>query len=134
MAAPGPAGDELIRASVGRFGDDRAGGLDDDRLTQTVLNELRLILGVRADPLETLVTRWERAFPQYEVGHLIRVARVEEDLARLPGMAVAGAALRGVGIPACVGSGRSAARRVRSSLAGPPGPGRGGRAAPVPGS
>ncbi len=127
-------GDELIRASVGRFGDDRAAGLDDDRLTQTVLSELRLILGVRADPLETLVTRWDRAFPQYEVGHLIRVARVEEDLARLPGMAVAGAALRGVGIPACVGSGRSAARRVRSSLAGPPGPGRGRRAAPVPGS
>ena len=66
-----------------------------------------------------MVTRWDRAFPQYEVGHLIRVARIEEDLARRPGLAVAGAALRGVGIPACIGSGRAAARRVLASLGGP---------------
>jgi oxygen-dependent protoporphyrinogen oxidase len=111
-------GDELIRASVGRFGDDRHAGLDDEQLTASVLGELRTVLDVRADPREVLVTRWDRAFPQYEVGHLIRVARIEEDLTALPGLAVAGAALRGVGIPACIGSGRTAARRVLASLAG----------------
>jgi oxygen-dependent protoporphyrinogen oxidase len=113
-------GDELIRASVGRFGDDRAAGMDDGELTRAVMDELREILGVRLPPLEALVTRWEGAFPQYGVGHLIRVARIEEDLAGLSGMAVAGAALRGVGIPACVGSGRAAADRVRASMSPAP--------------
>ena len=65
-----------------------------------------------------MVTRWDRAFPQYRVGHLIRVAQVEEEVAGLGGLAVAGAALRGVGIPACIGSGRSAARLVLGSLSG----------------
>jgi len=75
-----------------------------------------------------VVTRWDEAFPQYEVGHLIRVGYIEEHLAALPTVAVAGAALRGVGIPACIGSGRAAARRVLASLsppspsASPPGP------------
>ena len=45
------------------------------------------------------MTRWDRAFPQYEVGHLLRVARVEEEVAALGGLAVAGAALRGRGHP-----------------------------------
>jgi protoporphyrinogen/coproporphyrinogen III oxidase len=118
-------GDELIRASVGRFGDDRPAALDDEELTAAVLAELGTLLGLGDAPLETMVTRWDRAFPQYEVGHLIRVARIEEDLASRPGLAVAGAALRGVGIPACIGSGRAAARRVLASLGGPAGPGPG---------
>jgi oxygen-dependent protoporphyrinogen oxidase len=110
-------GEELIRASVGRFGDDRFTSLDDDELIAAVLVELTALLDVRADPLTTAVTRWERAFPQYEVGHLIKVERIEADLAVVPGIAVAGAALRGVGIPACIGSGRAAARRVLATRA-----------------
>jgi oxygen-dependent protoporphyrinogen oxidase len=51
---------------------------------------------------------------------LIRVAQVEQEVAALDGMAVAGAAYRGVGIPACVGSGRAAARQVLDSLARSP--------------
>ena len=113
------AGDELIRASVGRFGDERHTSMDDGQLVDAVLAELATLLGLDSPPLEARVTRWEGAFPQYEVGHLIRVTRIEEDLAALPALAVAGAALRGVGIPACIGSGRAAARTVRASLAGP---------------
>ena len=75
---------------------------------------------MRGTPLDTAVTRWTHAFPQYEVGHLIKVGTVEHDVAALPGIAVAGAALRGVGIPACIGSGRDAARRVLTSLAPAP--------------
>jgi oxygen-dependent protoporphyrinogen oxidase len=112
-------GQELIRASVGRFGDDRFASLDDDGLIAAVLGELGALLDVRGQPLDAVVTRWNGAFPQYEVGHLIRVGRIEEDVAGLPGLAVAGAALRGVGIPACIGSGRAAARRVLASLALP---------------
>ena len=111
-------GDELIRASVGRFGDDRHTSLGDDELVASVLVELALLLDVRGHPLDTRVTRWERSFPQYEVGHLVRVDRIEKDLVALPGLDVAGAALRGVGIPACIGSGRDAARRALASLGG----------------
>ena len=114
-------GEELIRVSVGRFGDDRFTSLDDGALTSAALGELGTFIDIRGEPLETMVTRWPEAFPQYEVGHLIRVGRIEEDLAALPGVAVAGAALRGVGIPACIGSGRAAAGRVLASLTAPDG-------------
>ena len=108
--------EELIRASVGRFGDERYQQLDDDELQASVRGELAAILGLRSTPLATRITRWEKAFPQYRPGHLLRVAKIEEDVAGLDGVAVAGAALRGVGIPACVGSGRAAARRVLASV------------------
>ena len=110
-------GDELIRASVGRFGDERHATMEDGRLVDAVVDELGVLLGLTSRPLEAQVTRWDAAFPQYDVGHLIRVARIEEELASLPGLAVAGAALRGVGIPACIGSGRAAARSVVASWA-----------------
>jgi protoporphyrinogen/coproporphyrinogen III oxidase len=109
-------GEELIRVSAGRWGDERHRELDDDELRASVLGDLATVLGVRQPPTEALVTRWDDAFPQYRPGHLIRVGKIEEDVAALPGVAVAGAALRGVGIPACVESGRSAAQRVLSSL------------------
>jgi oxygen-dependent protoporphyrinogen oxidase len=115
-------GDELIRLSVGRFGDDRQGALDDDELTEAAFAELTSILPVAGRPRESSVTRWEGAFPQYAVGHLARTAQVERSVAELPGVAVAGAAYRGVGIPAVVGSGRAAARAVLDSLRGAPPP------------
>ena len=64
-----------------------------------------------------MVGRWPRAFPQYEVGHLERVARIRAVVARQPGLAVAGASYGGVGIPACIGQGRRAARDVLDHLA-----------------
>ena len=70
-----------------------------------------------ADPLDVRVGRWERAFPQYAPGHLSRVAAVESELADLSdrdgaGMVLAGAALRGVGVPACIRSGELAAEAL----------------------
>ncbi|MEK7797342.1 MAG: protoporphyrinogen oxidase, partial [Nitrospirota bacterium] len=55
-----------------------------------------------------------RAMPQYLVGHLDRLAAIEERLARLPGVFVAGAAYRGVGIPDCIRDGLGSAERVRA--------------------
>ena len=126
-------GDELIRASVGRFGDERHTTMGDGELVASVLGELATLLGVRDSPLDTLVTRWDGAFPQYEVGHLVRVDRVQQALVDVPGLDVAGAALRGVGIPACIGSGRDAAGRVAAWLGLRPGGGRGRAEAPAPG-
>ena len=61
--------------------------------------------------------RWPGAFPQYRVNHLVRVEGIESAAGTLGGLAVAGAAYRGVGIPACVASARAAARNVRAWLA-----------------
>jgi oxygen-dependent protoporphyrinogen oxidase len=110
------AGTELIRVSVGRYGDERHTRLADDELTAAAFGELAQVLDIRGGYSDSRVTRWPGAFPQYRVGHLVRVAEIEEAVAALPGMAVAGSAYRGVGIPACVGSGRSAARAVLASL------------------
>jgi protoporphyrinogen/coproporphyrinogen III oxidase len=108
--------DELVRLSVGRLGDDRADSLDDDELTAAVVGELSAVLDVDAPPRAAVVTRWRDAFPQYRVGHLGRTAAIERAVAGLPGVAVAGSAYRGVGIPAVVGSGRAAARTVLASF------------------
>jgi oxygen-dependent protoporphyrinogen oxidase len=109
-------GDVLLRVSVGRHGDDRFESLDDDELVARSVNELTMMMGVRGSPLEAVVTRWPQAFPQYAVGHLSRVAAIEAAACRLPPVALAGAVLHGVGIPACIGSGRRAGRAVLAGM------------------
>jgi len=103
-------GDVLVRVSAGRHGDDRAAALDDDDLVARATHELTPALGLAGKPLESTVTRFPDAFPQYEVGHLGRVEALERAAAQAGGLALAGAVLRGVGIPACIGGGRRAAR------------------------
>jgi len=105
-------GDVLLRASMGRFGDHRHTGLTDDEIVRRVLDELGPMLGLRSAPTEVVVTRWVGAFPQYAVGHVQRVTAIEDAVSRLPGAALAGAAYHGVGIPACIASGRQAAKAV----------------------
>jgi protoporphyrinogen/coproporphyrinogen III oxidase len=105
-------GDVLLRASTGRFGDDRASAMSDDEIVASVLEELGPMLGLRTRPSEVMVTRWTDAFPQYAVGHVERVRVIEETAAHWPGLALAGAAFHGVGIPACIASGRRAAGSV----------------------
>ena len=85
-------GDELIRLSVGRHGDTRPDELSDDELVREAAAELGAIVDVGGPPDEWLVTRWDGAFPQYPAGHLARVARIHDEVATLPGLALAGAA------------------------------------------
>ncbi len=113
-------GRRLVRASVGRFGDDRPSELDDDALVARVATELELLLGVRGAPSGSAVARFARSLPQYRVHHLLRVAGIEAAVRRLPAVALAGASYHGVGIPACVAGGRAAARAVLEALAGLP--------------
>jgi oxygen-dependent protoporphyrinogen oxidase len=110
------ADEVVVRASLGRHGDDGVLELDDDTLAKVALEELAAILGVVATPLEVLVQRWPASFPQYLTGHLARVARIEELTAALPGLELAGASYRGIGIPACVEDGRRAAARLTAAL------------------
>jgi len=109
-------GDVLVRASAGRAGDERAARLSDDEVAAAVHDELASMVGL-GGARETVVTRWPGAFPQYAPGHPTRIAAVEAAVAKLPGLALAGAAFHGVGIPACIGSGRQAGRTALASLA-----------------
>lgn len=98
----------LLRASVGRAGEPLPLQLDDRELVGLVRRELRVLLGVDAEPVDVRVTRWGGGLPQYAVGHIERIARVRAAVADVPGLAVCGAAFDGVGIPACIGSARTA--------------------------
>lgn len=109
--------DEIIlRASVGRYQDERHLRLNDSELIEQVSAELGAILGITTPPNQALVTRWIDAFPQYRVHHLLRVAGIESALERLPAVVVTGASYRGIGIPACIASGRAAGRQIRERL------------------
>lgn len=107
--ARAPEGHELLRVFVGGARRPELAGLPDDVLLGLVRGELRSLLGVTAEPELARVSRWPRAMPQYTVGHLDRVAGIEARVAALPGLALAGSAYRGVGIPDCVRSGEAAA-------------------------
>ena len=112
--ASAAAGLTLLRASVGRYGEPVA--LDDDELVRAVDAELRPLLRLPGRPVDAFVARWEDGLPQYALGHLSRVEAVEAAVAAVPGLAVAGAAYRGVGIAACVRSGEAAAARVAAHV------------------
>src|SRR6185295_11653794 len=116
-----PAGHDLLRGYVGGVLRPDLAAVDDAALVATMRNELRALLGVDASPVLTRVARHPRAMPQYTVGHLSRVARIEERARSLPAFALAGAAYRGVGIPDCVHSGEAAAEAVARTLSRTPG-------------
>ncbi len=105
-------GETLLRASLGRVDDTRAAGWSDQEVADRAWEELGALMGAHGEPVESRVVRFDDAFPQYRVHHLLRTAGVESALARFGGVAVAGAAYRGVGIPACIASGRAAAHTL----------------------
>jgi len=107
-----PAGHVLLRAFVGGALQPELLKLDEEKLLTRVLGDLRDLLGIERAPLFTEVTKWERSMPQYHVGHLARVKRIEARLANLPGLFLAGNAYAGLGIPDCIRSGEVAADRI----------------------
>lgn len=107
-----PEGHELLRAFVGGARRPDLVELDDAALLAIVRAELRALLDIAAEPALVRIARYRRAMPQYAVGHLDRVAAIEQRVAALPGLLLAGAAYRGVGIPDCVHAGELAADRA----------------------
>ncbi len=102
----------LLRASLGRIDDTRSSAWREDEVAARAWDELGALMGVGGEPADAVVRRYPNAFPQYRVHHLLRTAGVEVALARLGGIAAAGSAYHGVGIPACIASGRAAARSL----------------------
>ena len=112
-----PEGFVLLRVYAGRFGGRDLALEDDDALLELAREELRL-LGIDAEPTFHRIHRWPRGMPQYVLGHPERMRRIDAALERHPGLALAGAAYRGVGIPDCIHSGEEAARSLAQALAG----------------
>lgn len=104
-----PAQAVLLRFFVGRAGREAPAFASDAEIRELVRDELRAVHGIAAEPTFWRVYRWPKGLPQYAVGHLERLAAIERRLGDLPGLVLAGASYRGVGIPDCIQSGWTAA-------------------------
>jgi oxygen-dependent protoporphyrinogen oxidase len=107
----------LIRCFLGGTRDDAVLQVPESEIQSLVRRELEQILGIHADPLFVRIQKWNRSMAQYNVGHSARIARVREILARTPGLALAGNAYGGIGVPDCVRSGSEAAEKILGDLA-----------------
>jgi protoporphyrinogen/coproporphyrinogen III oxidase len=116
---PHMAGEEgsILRCSVARESVEQAMAMNDNRLVERLSRDLYEVAGVTGAPRSAHVMRWRDALPHYEPGHLERVERIERNLHGLPGIALAGAAYRGMGVPQCIAQGRTAAEKVLAATA-----------------
>lgn len=105
-----PENKVLLRVYVGRPDKQAFMKLSDEALTELVLDELKKVMTINADPQFTVVTRWEAARPQYQVGHRKLIQSIRDELSvQLPGIQIIGSSYDGAGIPDCVASGKKAA-------------------------
>lgn len=107
-----PEGVVLLRAFIGGAGQQDLLLHDDDEILRVIRAELRDLMGIEAAPRHIALARYPEAMPQYLVGHLQRVDRIDALLEKHPRLALAGNAYRGVGLPDCVHSGEQAAERM----------------------
>jgi oxygen-dependent protoporphyrinogen oxidase len=114
-----PPQEVSVRCYLGGVGREAILQRDDKALVRCVRDELASIVGLRATPSYVEVNRWHRAMPQYTIGHLDRLAQMETALSRFGGLAVTGAAYRGVGIPDCIRDGTETAAQTLRYLQQP---------------
>ena len=111
-----PEGTTLLRIFVGGARSPDSLTIPESELLDRVLAETRALLGVEGEPLMSDVARFPNAMPQYYLGRLDAIRRLREELAATPTLALAGNALEGVGLPACVKSGNDAADKIAADL------------------
>ena len=108
-----PKGKALLRCYVGRPGDEGIVDLSDEEIVQIVLRDLKQIMKITGEPQFYVVSRWREAMPQYRVGHTSTLRRIESSMAEeLPGVYLAGASHKGVGMPDCIDQGVAAVGKV----------------------
>ncbi len=112
-----PEGTALVRVYAGRFGG-RDVTLDTDEALVSLARDELALLDLTAEPTLVRVQRWPLGMPQYVLGHPARLERIEARIREHPGLALAGAAYGGVGVPDCIASGEAAAESVVHALAG----------------
>ncbi|MFQ5580491.1 MAG: protoporphyrinogen oxidase [Nitrospiria bacterium] len=107
-----PEGHVLVRAFLGGAHHEDLVGRDEDELIGLVRKELQPILGIQAEPVVAKTFRWIKSRPQYNLGHLDRIAMIEKEAKKHPGFFLAGAAYRGVGLPDCIRQGMETAEKI----------------------
>ena len=111
-----PAGSILLRAFIGGAMAPRAAEQDDAALRASVRELLKSVLEIRAEPHLSVVHRYPKSMPQYQLGHEEKVARIEQGVSQYPGLALVGNAYHGVGIPDCIHQAEQAAERLAGGL------------------
>lgn len=112
-----PKGKVLIRAFVGRIGDEAIVDLPDAEIERIVLADLGDLIEIKSKPDFSVITRWKEDRPQYRVGHKQRIERAREELKeKFPQVKLAGASYEGVGLPDCVDQGKAAVKEVLEEL------------------
>ena len=111
-----PADRALVRCFIGGTQHVNVLDMSDPEILSIVREELRLIIGLSADPLFARVYRWRSAMAQYGVGHLERLQRIDNLLTQVRGMALAGNGYRGIGVPDCIRSGTEAATKTLAAV------------------
>ena len=112
-----PDGHVLLRGFLGGGRDPQRLDDSDEELIETARDELGELLGISGEPVITRLFRWTRQSPQYEVGHLQRVAAIDDHLASLPGVFLTGSGFRAIGIPDCIADARATASRAAAYIA-----------------
>jgi oxygen-dependent protoporphyrinogen oxidase len=107
-----PPGFAALRVYIGRYGGRDVVRDSDDALINLARGELKETFRIDSAPHMATVRRWAFGMPQYTIGHLERLASIDTCVDKHPGLCLAGAAYRGVGIPDCIASGETAARTV----------------------
>jgi oxygen-dependent protoporphyrinogen oxidase len=110
-----PEDKALIRCFLGGISDEAVLDMSDGEIVRLVRDEVGKILGLAAEPEFVRVFKWRAAMAQYNVGHKDRLKRISEAQQKLPGLALAGNAYRGIGIPDCISSGTDAAMQALHS-------------------
>jgi oxygen-dependent protoporphyrinogen oxidase len=116
--ARAPEGAVLLRAMCGGWHRAEMADWDDDRLLRAVRAELQLAMSIQAEPIFHQIVRWNRAIPQYQLGHLERVASIEQQTRRHPGLFLTGNAYHGVAMNDCTEQGTAIALQVAGYLSG----------------
>ena len=112
-----PKGHAVLRAFLGGGRDPHRLDQEDGELIELARAALTEVMGISGPPLFSRLYRWTRQSPQYEVGHLRRVAAIDEHLSRFPGLFVTGSGFRAIGIPDCIADGRATAERAARFVA-----------------
>jgi protoporphyrinogen/coproporphyrinogen III oxidase len=114
-----PDGHVLLRSMVGGARAQDLALLDDERLISMVRGELADIMGLRAEPDFIRIFRWEKAIPQYLLGHYRKLELLDEASTKHANFYLTGNAYRGVAVNDCIANSNNLAAEIVKKMQGP---------------